>query len=162
MLRQIALITRLASPLALQAAQAEAADRQDVIAIVQAQNAAGDRGDRGGYASYCNAETTIVDHVPPYMFQGPSACLAEYDAVVAWCAANGVRVDDLSQKIFDPIFFDVKGDFAYAVFPVRDGFSLNGRKQVENLYLTTVMRRDAHTWRIISLVYSSLGWSPPE
>ncbi len=160
MLRQIALIILLASPSASRAAQTAATDRQDVIAVVQAYNIAGNRGDRGAYASYCTHETTIVDEVPPYMFQGPSACADEYDAVVAWRTENKIRVDDFYQKVFDPVSFDVKGDLAYAVFPARGSFSQDGRKEVENLYLTTVMCREAHGWRIIRLVYSTLGWRP--
>lgn len=49
---------------------------------------------------------------------------------------------------------------AYAVFPVKVWFKQDGRAKVENLYLTTALRRQAHSWRIARLIYSSLGWGP--
>ena len=137
-----------------------ASDKADVVAVVQAYNDAGNRGDRSAYAGYCTPDAVVVDHAPPYVFHGPTACADEYDAVVAWCAANKVDVNDFSQKVFDPVFFEVSGDTAYAVFPVRGWFKENGRPQVENLYLTTALRRQAGSWRITGLAYSTRGWRP--
>ena len=141
---------------------ARAADKDDVVAVVQAYNAAGNNSDRSGYAGFCTADAVVVDHVPPYLFQGPSACADEYDAVVAWGAKNRIGVDDLYQKVFEPVFFDVQGDAAYAVFPVKDWFRQEGRPQVEDLFLTTTLRRERQGWRMTRLVYSSLGWKPGE
>ena len=141
---------------------ASASDRSDVIAVVQAFNDAGNRGDRSGYAAYCTADATVTDHAPPYVFHGPAACADEYDAVVAWGAKRNIGVDALSQKIYEPVFFEAEGDTAYAVFPMKGWFKQAGRPQLENLYLTTVMRREANGWRIASLVYSSLGWNPSD
>jgi len=139
---------------------ASASDKTDVVAVVQAYNSAGNKGDRSGYISYCTEDTVVIDHVPPYMFQGPTACGDEYDAVVAWGAQNKIGTDDLYQKIYEPVFFEVQGDVAYAVFPVKVWFKQNGHAQVENSYLTTALRRQAHSWRIARLIYSSLGWRP--
>jgi ketosteroid isomerase-like protein len=136
-----------------------ASDRSDIIAVVQAYNTAGNKGDRSGYASYCTSDAVVVDHVPPYLFQGPAACADEYDAVVAWCAQNKIGTEFV-QKLLDPVFIEVQKDVAYAVFPVKAWGKQNGRKQIETLYLTTVLRRQAHNWRIANLVYSSLGWRP--
>jgi ketosteroid isomerase-like protein len=141
-------------------AAAFASDKADVVAVVQAYNDAGNKSDRSGYASYCAEDAVVVDHVPPYVFQGPTACADEYDAVVAWSALNKISVDDYYQKVFEPVFFEVHGDMAYAVFPVKGWFKQNGSPQVEALYLTTTLRRQAHTWRITHLVYSTLGWAP--
>ena len=135
-------------------------DKQQVIAVIQAYNDAGNKADRTGYASYCTTDAVVVDHVPPYLFKGTTACADEYDAVVAWGPLNKIGVDGLYQKVFEPVFFDLQGDRAYAVFPVTDWFRQSGRKQIEKLYLTAVLRRDGGSWRIASLAYSSLGWAP--
>ncbi len=135
-------------------------DKADVVAVVQAYNDSGNRSDRSGYASYCTEDAVVVDHIPPYSFQGPRACADEYDAVVAWSALNKIGVDDQYSKVFEPVFFEVHADVAYAVFPVKAWFKQNGRPQVEALYLTTTLRRQAHTWRITHLIYSTLGWGP--
>lgn len=74
-----------------------ASDKADVVAVVQAYNDAGNRGDRSGYVSYCTEDAVVVDHVPPYLFQGPTACGDEYDAVVAWGTQNKIGTDDINQ-----------------------------------------------------------------
>jgi ketosteroid isomerase-like protein len=159
MRRQIILAVVAAAVAVLHAAPAAAADRQDVIAVIQAFNTAGNKGDRSGYADFCTPDAVVVDHTPPYLFQGPTACAEEYDAVVAWGARNKIGVDDSLQKVFEPVFFEVQGDVAYAVFPVKAWFREDGHPQVESMYLTAVLRRQANKWRIASLAYSTLGWA---
>lgn len=160
MLRRIILMVPLGLLSAVAATPATATDKQDVVAAVQAYNDAGNKADRKAYASSCTSDAVVVDHVPPYLFQGPTACADEYDAVVAWGAANKIGTDDLYQKVFDPVFFERSGKNAYAVFPVTDWFKQNGKKQVEKLYLTTVLRREENSWRIARLVYTTMGWAP--
>ena len=139
---------------------ASASDKADVVTVVQSFNDAGNKGDRSGYISYCAEDAVIVDHVPPYLIQGPTACADEYDAVVAWGMQNKIGTDDLYQKVYKPVFFEEQGDLAYAVFPLKGWFKQNGHRQVENLYLTTVLRRNLHSWRIVRLTFASLGWRP--
>jgi ketosteroid isomerase-like protein len=139
---------------------ATASDKADVVTVIQSFNHAGNKGDRSGYISYCAEDAVVVDHVPPYLFQGPTACGDEYDAVVAWGTQNKIGTDDLYQKVYKPLFFEKQGDVAYAVFPVKGWFKQNGHRQVENLYLTAVLRRSAHSWRIARLAFASLGWGP--
>lgn len=155
-------VLRLALVLAVAAAPwlAMASDLTDVVAVVQAQNDAGNKAERTRYGSYCTQDVVFVDHVPPYIFRGPTACLDEYDAVVAWGAANKADVGEMVQKVLDPVFFEIHGDHAYAVFPVQARFKQNGRENLEKAYLTTLLRREAKVWRIEGLAYSSLGWSP--
>jgi ketosteroid isomerase-like protein len=141
------------------AVPAFASDKQDIVSVVQAFNAAGNKGDRSGYASYCTPDAVMIDHVPPYTFRPPNACAQEYDAV-ALGSMPGLDPSSLVQKVLDPVFFDMKGDKAYAVFPLEADFKLAGRAQVERSYITVGLRRENHHWRIESFVYSSLGWSP--
>ena len=151
----VATIAAMAAPYA-----AAASDRSDVIAAVQGYNDAGNKGDRAGYASYCTPDAIVVDQVEPFVFQGPTACAQEYDAVVAWGVRNKIAAEELYQKVYEPVSFRLDGDTAYAVFPVKGWFKQDGRPQVETLYLTTVLRRQAQGWRIQGLVYSTLGWKP--
>jgi ketosteroid isomerase-like protein len=149
-------------PLALAlslAVPAMASDKGDIIAVVQAFNAAGNKGDRSGYASFCSADAVMIDHVPPYTFRPPNACAQEYDAVVKG-AMPGLDPSSLVQKVLDPVFFEQKGDRAYAVFPLQAFFKLAGRAQIERSYITVGLRQENHRWLIESFVYSSLGWSP--
>jgi hypothetical protein len=64
--------------------------------------------------------------------------------------------------VLEPVFFEVQGDVAYAVFPVKVKFTQASKAQVENLYLTTGLTRDAGRWRIARLIYSSLGRNPSD
>jgi len=143
-----------------EAAPAAASDRSDVVALIHAYNDAGNKGNRSGYAAFCTPDAIVVDHIAPYIFRGPTACADEYDAVVAWGAREKINVIAAFQKVRNPVFFEVDGDTAYAVFPVEDWFRQNGRPQLERLYLTTVLRREAHSWRIAAMTYSSRGWKP--
>jgi ketosteroid isomerase-like protein len=116
-MQQIIAVVATAAAL-LSPISALASDRDEVVAVVKAYNDAGNKGDRSGYESFCTADAVVVDHVPPYLFQGPTACADEFDAVVAWGTVNKIGIDDLRQKVFDPIFFESHGEAAYAVFPV--------------------------------------------
>lgn len=143
---------------ALLPGSAFASDRMDIIAVIQAYNDAGNRGDRAGYAAACAPDAVVIDHVPPYRFEGPTACADEYDAVVAWGTARRVDLNGLVQTVGKPVLLDVSGDRAYAVFPVQDRFKMNGKLNVERLYLTATLRRSGGRWVIEGLVYTSLGW----
>jgi ketosteroid isomerase-like protein len=138
---------------------ASASDTSDIVAVVQVQNDAGNKGERSRYVSYCTKDAVVVDHVPPFLFQGPMACGDEYDAVVGWGKQNDIPMDRTTfQKVFDPAFVQVQGDVAYAVFPVKAWFKQNGSIQEETVYLTAGLRRQAHNWRIARLIFASLGW----
>lgn len=160
MMLRITALAGLAALLVSTAAPAAASDRDDVVAVIQAHNDAGNRGDRAAYAAACAPDATFIDHVAPYVFAPPNACANEYDAVVAFGAANHVDIMALSQKIGDPVFFERTGDRAYAVFPVTARFSQRGVKMIEKLTLTAILRRETDRWRIIHLSYGTFGWGP--
>jgi ketosteroid isomerase-like protein len=142
-------------------AWAAASDESDVVAIVQAFNDAGNKSDRNGYVSYCAEDAVVTDHVPPFVFTGPAACQDDYDAIVAWGRQNRIAIADAYQSMARrPEHVSIVGDRAYAVFRAPAWFTQDGRKQLETLYATFVLRRTAPGWRIASLTWTSLGWAP--
>jgi ketosteroid isomerase-like protein len=139
-----------------------ASDRSDIIGVIQAYNDAGNRADRAGYASYCTADAVVLDHVPPYRFQGPTACADEYDAVVAWGARRKVDAMAIYEEVEAPAFLEIDGDAAYGVFPMKAWFTEDGQRRFEPLYLTVALHRLPEGWRMTSVTYASFGWGKAE
>jgi ketosteroid isomerase-like protein len=138
------------------AGTAAASDRSDVIAVVQAFN---DAATKEAYQSYCTDDAVIVDHVPPFVFRGPKACEAEWDADVAWAVKNKFSLQGAVQKASAPVFFTVDGDQAYAVFPVKASWLTHERRRdLETLYATFALRRQGDSWRVANMAWASLGW----
>ncbi|HZZ86855.1 MAG TPA: nuclear transport factor 2 family protein [Caulobacteraceae bacterium] len=137
------------------AQSAQASDRSDIIALVQAFNRA---QTTDAYQALCADDAIVIDHAPPFMFRGPRACAAAWEADLAWAAKDGLSLDRLVQKLAAPTFVRIDGDQAYAVFAGKAWFDAGRRREVEGLYATFVLRRQAGAWRIAAVTWSSLGW----
>ncbi len=112
---------------------------------------------RDAYAAFCDPDTVIVDHVPPYVFRGPHACEDEWDAVVAWTERNGIEVSDYG-SLQEPAFVDVTGEHIYIVFPATASMTRNGRAETERGIWTFVLRQHDQEWRIGSMTWSTLDF----
>lgn len=152
----ITAIAGLSAP--LQAAVAS--DRSDIVAEVQAFNAAGSTGDRAAYVSHCTDDAEVIDHETPYAFPAPDACGKDWDALTPWAAKNGITFDNFRQTLGPPAFINIDGDAAYAVFPAKAWFMQDGKRSLERLYATFVLRRQGGAWRIARVTWTSLGWGP--
>jgi ketosteroid isomerase-like protein len=145
--------------LSLTVVSAAAADPADALAVIRKFNGAANGDDRAAYASYCAPDITFVDHVPPYVFRGPTACQDEWDAVLAWITREKIAVTDYS-SLGDPAFVDETPDRVYAVYPATAALSRRGKRQIERGLWTFVVRREPAGWRIASVTWSTLAFAP--
>ncbi|WP_293363603.1 nuclear transport factor 2 family protein [Phenylobacterium sp.] len=140
----------------LMGSPAHAVDPSAALAVVQRFAAA---PDRATYASFCAPDMIYVDHVPPYVFSGPSACEDEWDAAERWAQQNRLEVTDWG-RITAPSFVDVHDDSVYAVYPVRATLTRNGRREVEEGFWTFVVQRRASGWLIRAATFSTVQFVP--
>lgn len=148
-------IAALIVAVSVAAGSAHASDRSDIISVVQAFNAA---QTEAAYQGFCTDDALVIDHAPPFVLRGPTACIDEWRADLGWAAKNGFSLDHMVQKLEAPTLVVVEGDRAYAVFKGKAWFDAGRRRMVEGLYATFVLRRQASTWRISEVAWSSLGW----
>lgn len=144
----------LASTLMVSAARAD--DPGAALAVVQKFAAA---PSRAAYASFCAPDMIYIDHVPPYVFRGPSACQDEWDAAERWARQNKAEVTDWGQ-ITAPSFVDVYEDRVYAVYPVRATLFREARREVEEGYWTFVIQRAPSGWLITAAAFSTVRFVP--
>ena len=152
----------LAAPMLAALLWGSAAAAGDAIAdaavkFVQKFADAGNGTDPAAYAAFCDPDIVIIDHVPPYVFRGPKACLEEWDAVAAWIAKHKMTVTDYG-KLQPPTFVERDGDRVYAVFPATAPLVRGGRQEVEKGWWTFVVRRKGDNWRILAFSWSTEGF----
>jgi ketosteroid isomerase-like protein len=146
-----------ASSLTVAPAQAaEASDVAEAIATIREYIAP---ETREAYAAHCAADVMVIDHVPPYVFQGPNACAEHWDAIIAWTARNRVEVSNWG-SITEPDFVDVSADLIYAIFPARVDWIRDGAPEIERGTWTFVVRRGEHGWRRAPDTFSTLEIAP--
>ena len=142
------------------ASPAIASDRSEALSAVGKFIQAGNGDSREAYAAYCAADAVIVDHVAPYVFRGPGACLDHWDAVGAFVAQNSMVVGSYAQ-LGAPAMVDIKGERAYVVAPWTAAVTMSGKPKVEKGVATFVLRRDAdRVWRFTNVTWASFGFSP--
>ena len=153
------LLAACGAVLALAGGGAWASDASEAIAAVRKFSAAANGTDRAAYAAFCTADAVFIDHVPPYVFHGPTACADEWDAVGRWIEQNRIVASDYG-TLAEPAFVDAAGDRVYAVFPVTASATRSGRKEIETGAWTFVLRREAGDWRIAALTWSTFSFAP--
>jgi ketosteroid isomerase-like protein len=137
-----------------------ASDRSDALAAIQRYIRASNGDSREAYAASCTEDTVIVDHVPPYVFHGPRACLDHWDAVGAFVEQNKMVVVDYA-RLGQPTLVDATGERAYVVTPWSSPATVAGKREIEKGIATFVLRRDVKEgWRLASVTWTSFGFSP--
>jgi len=141
---------------ALQPSMARAAPDTDAKTAITALASqfldAFNKGDLKAVKALMPAES-IMDDVPPFIWQGPGA----FDA---WLAA--AHQDDVQMKITDassifdpPTYVRIEGDNAYAVFPDHYRYKKAGVPVSEDGTFTLVARKTSNGWRIIASAYAA-------
>ena len=139
---------------------AMASDRSDALAAIQEYIRASNGDSREAYASLCTADAVIIDHVAPFVFRGPKACLDHWDAVGAFVEQNKMIVTDYA-RLGQPTMVDVTGEVAYVVTPWKSPAMVAGKKEIETGVATFVLDRDVDkAWRLASVTWASFGFSP--
>ena len=129
-MRMVALAPATAIALALYiAAPAAASDATDVMATVREYLGDFNKGDADQAAGLCAPQAIIIDDFPPHTWQGPTACLDWWNALVAFDKSKGITDEDVT--IGKPRRVVVTGDRAYVVVPATYKYKENGKPVTE-------------------------------
>jgi len=111
------------------------------------------RGDVKAMAETCAVPASILDGLPPHVWQGPTACEDWYGDVMAAGkreGATGYRV-----TLDEPSHVDVTGDCAYVVVPATMTFRVHGKQVSQSgSTFTVALRKLAQGWRITAWAWS--------
>lgn len=133
---------------------AAASDKTDVMATVNQFNDGINKGDVKTAVAACANPTFIVDEIPPYAWQGATACSD-------W--ATDFEADSKKKGITDPFVtlgkprhVNVTGDRAYVVVPADYKYKLKGKPAAQKGSLLTVaLQKGADGWRITGWAWSA-------
>lgn len=138
--------TILALAAALAATPSPAADDADVTAVVKQYNDAFNTADAKTLAALCAPQAIIIDDFAPHAWQGANACAEWYAALLASDKAAGISSEFVMRGRAWHI--SVTGERAYAVYPTRYTYKLNGKPVAERGTWTFALRKLAGQWRI--------------
>ena len=134
---------------AFASAPAIASDKTDVMAVVTKAVADFNKGDAKGWAAACADQTSIIDNIPPYRWDGAGACSAWWNAYQAGAKTGGIT--EGAVKIAKVRHAEVTGDSAYVVLTANYSDKQKGKPTAENgSSFALVLNKSATGWQIIS------------
>jgi ketosteroid isomerase-like protein len=133
--------------IALMAGSASASENPNVIRTVWHFVDSFNKGDMKAALGDCSAQSSIIDEIPPYLWQGVTGCSDWSNDFDAYTKKKGMT--DLKVTLFGPTHIDVTGDRAYVVVPANFTFKQNGKQFTERRSILTVaLQKVADSWRI--------------
>ena len=126
--------------------QAHASEEASVAATIQQFNDDFNKGDSKSAAALCTPHTIIIDDFAPYAWQGANTCQDWADALAALEKKSGISNDRVTRG--KAWHVTVTGDRAYAVYPTRYSYKLNGKPVEEKGVWTFAMEKGGSGWRI--------------
>lgn len=139
---------------------AMASESIDAMAVVRQWIDALNKGDMKSFVAICTEETSILDDMPPYQWNGPDACAKWWSTNDAFGKSNDIT--DAFVRLGNPLQLYVTGDRAYVV--TRDDFTykMKGKpmKQTGSMH-TFVLRRGGSGWRIIGEAWADTASAMP-
>ena len=122
-------------------------DAPDPMATVRSYASAFNKGEVKAMAALFDTSGSILDGLPPHVWQGPTACEDWYRMAMEAGAREGAEGYHI--VLDEPTHVDVTGDSAYVVAPARMSFRLHGRQvtQIGAKY-TVALAKVGDGWRI--------------
>jgi len=99
------------------------------------------------------AEPTIVDEVPPFLWQGAGAFDNWLASLASHDSAQGVT--EQSMQIGDAVREEVTGGDAYVVVPSLYSFKQKGVEMAAQGHMSFALRNAGGGWRITAWTYSA-------
>ena len=131
-----------------------ASDNSDVIAVVNKWVDSFNKGDSASGLATCDAESAIIDSIPPYEWHGAGACSAWFHDFNTWAKQNnafyGHTTIDKVRNV------EITGTHAYAVVSATFTVQVKDKTRSEKGIWTFGMRKGAQGWRI-----TGWAWTPP-
>lgn len=105
------------------------------------------KGDVKAMVAQFDVSGSILDGLPPHVWQGPKACEDWYRQAMAAGEREGATGYFIS--LGEPHHIDVTGDYAYVVAPATMTFKLNGQRIMQSgaTYTVALRKQDSH-WLI--------------
>jgi ketosteroid isomerase-like protein len=111
------------------------------------------KGDVKSLAATCAVPASILDGLPPHVWQGPTACEDWYRDVMAAGEREGAT--GYIVTLGEPWRVDVTGDRAYVVVPSTMTFKVHGEQATQSGSIFTVaLRKLAAGWRITAWAWA--------
>ena len=126
---------------------------KDPVSAVRHYIDAFNKGDAKEMAATFAVPGSILDGMPPHVWQGPTAAQDWYRDVLVEGEHHGAS--NYFVTLGDPLQNNVTGDAAYVVVPATMTFTLQGRKVTQTGAIFTVaLRRLADRWRIAAWAWA--------
>jgi hypothetical protein len=133
--------------IALMAGSASASDKTDVMVTVRHFVDSFNKGDVKAALGDCAAQTSIIDEIPPHLWQGATGCADWSNDFDAYIRKNGITSPKVT--LYGPRHVDVTDDHAYVVISANFTFKQNGKWFSEHRSILTVaLQKVANGWRI--------------
>ena len=111
------------------------------------------KADVKAMASTFAVPASILDGLPPHVWQGPTACQDWYRDVMAAGEREGIT--GYFVTLGEPRHVDVTGDRAYVVVPATMTFRAHGRQVTQSGSMFTVaLRKLGEGWRITAWAWA--------
>lgn len=143
-----AAIAAAASP-ALSAANSNG----DIRAVVEAYGRATMMADPTKSASFCEAQSTVVDEFAPHLWRG-AGCAAWARDFMAMSHKEHIGACKLTVGAKEKVM--VEGQVAYAVYPATVSCTRQGKPFADQGVWTFVMHKGGTGWKIASWSWSAL------
>lgn len=131
----------------------------DPLSTVHSYIDAFNEGDVKGMAAAFAASGSILDGMPPHIWNGPTAAEDWYRDVLTNTKKEGAS--DFFVTVGRPLHMDVTGDAAYVVVPATMKFNVHGKQITQSgAIFTMALRRFSDGWRIAAWAWAK--GTPPQ
>jgi ketosteroid isomerase-like protein len=135
-------------------AAAATSDQTDVMATVNQFVDGFNKGDVKTALAACASPASVIDEIPPYAWQGPTACDDWANDFDAWAKKDGIT--DGFVKLGKPRHVNVTGDRAYVVAPANFTYKQKGKAVAQNgSTMTLALQKLPAGWRITAWAWST-------
>lgn len=110
-------------------------------------------GDVSDMAEAFAVPGSILDGMPPHLWQGPTAAVDWYRDVLINTKKEGAS--DFFVTVGPPLHLEVTGDAAYVVLPATMRFKVHGKQITQSgAVFTMALRRHSDVWRIAAWAWA--------
>jgi ketosteroid isomerase-like protein len=139
--------------IALSIGSASGSELTDVMRTVWHFTDSFNKGDVKTAVGDCAAQSSIIDEIPPYLWQGATGCADWSNDFDAYIKKNSMT--DLKVTLLRLRHIDVTGDHAYVVIPANFTFKQKGKWFTEHRSILTVtLQKVADGWRITAWAWA--------
>lgn len=111
------------------------------------------KGDLKAMTALFDPSGSILDGLPPHVWQGPTATQDWYRDVLVEGEQHGAS--DYFVTLGEPLHNDVTGDSAYVVIPATMTFKMRGKQVTQSDAIFTVaLRKLTEGWRIAAWTWA--------